>query len=82
VTKPHDVLAHAAGELIESGMSSIDALRSLTTEAARACLVEERKGRLAPGYGADMLAVRGDPVDDVSALLDVAAVWRTGQRVR
>ena len=80
--KPHDVLPHASGDLIESGMSPITALRSLTSEAARACSVEDRKGRLAPGYDADVVAVRGDPLVDVAALHNVAGVWRTGRRVR
>lgn len=80
--KPHDVLPYAFGDLVDSGMSSIEALRSLTSEAARACAVEDRKGRLAPGYDADVLAVRGNPVDDAAALLDVAGVWRTGIPVR
>lgn len=80
--KPHDVLPHAIDELVDAGMSSMAALRSLTSVAARACLIDDRKGRLASGYDADVIAVRGDPAHDVAALLDIAGVWRTGTRVR
>ena len=40
-----------------------------------------RKGRLAPVFDADILAVSGDPTTDVRALLDVRAVFRAGRRV-
>jgi imidazolonepropionase-like amidohydrolase len=49
--------------------------------AARACGVGSRKGRLAPGFDADILAVAGDLTTDVRALLDVRAVFRAGRRV-
>jgi len=80
--KPHDVLPRALEDLIESGMTNIEGLRALTSEAARACGVADRKGRLAPGYHADVIAVSGDPTTDASALQNVVAVWRQGTRVR
>jgi imidazolonepropionase-like amidohydrolase len=43
--------------------------------------VGARKGRLAPGYDADLLAVGGDPVRDLDALRDVRGVWRAGRAV-
>jgi hypothetical protein len=43
--------------------------------------VGSRKGRLAPGFDADILAVAGDLTTDVRALLDVRAVFRAGRRV-
>jgi imidazolonepropionase-like amidohydrolase len=79
--KPHDVLPYALSELMESGMSSIEALRCLTLGAARACGVADRKGRLAAGFDADVIAVSGDPLAHPDALASVSAVWRAGQRV-
>jgi imidazolonepropionase-like amidohydrolase len=79
--KPHDVLPYAFADLIESGMSPIEGLRTLTAGAARACGVAERKGRLAAGFEADVVAVAGDPLRDPAALRSVTGVWRAGQRV-
>jgi imidazolonepropionase-like amidohydrolase len=80
--KPHDVLPRAVIALVDRGISFDDALAAATTAAAAACRVGERKGRLEPGYDADLLVVRGDPRRDAAALLDVAAVYRAGVRVR
>ncbi|GII30120.1 amidohydrolase family protein [Planotetraspora mira] len=55
---------------------------SATSLPARLCRLEHRKGRLAPGMDADILAVAGDPLTDPAALLDVRAVFREGHRVR
>lgn len=80
--KPHDVLPYAMTEHLDAGMTPIEALRALTSVAARALSVEDRKGRLAVGYDADLVAVAGDPFVDPSALTSVVGVWRGGQRVR
>jgi imidazolonepropionase-like amidohydrolase len=79
--KPHDVLPHAITDLTEGGMTSIEALRALTSVAARALSVDGRKGRLARGFDADVIAVDGDPLADPSAVASIVAVWRAGHRV-
>jgi imidazolonepropionase-like amidohydrolase len=79
--KSHGVLPYAFGDLIESGMSPVQALRSLSAVAAEACGVADRKGRLARGFDADMIAVAGDPLVNPDALSEVSSVWRAGQRV-
>ncbi|CAA9383025.1 MAG: hypothetical protein AVDCRST_MAG66-437, partial [uncultured Pseudonocardia sp.] len=48
---------------------------------AQVCGVGDRKGRVAPGYDADLLAVAGDPVADLGALLTPVAVLRAGELV-
>jgi hypothetical protein len=40
-----------------------------TSLAARACGVADRKGRILRGYDADLLAVAGDPIADLHAVL-------------
>jgi imidazolonepropionase-like amidohydrolase len=79
--KPPDVLPHGVVLFASLGFSTVDALAAATSVAARACGVGSRKGRLAPGFDADILAVAGDPTTDVRALLDVRAVFRAGRRV-
>lgn len=80
--KPHDVLPHAFKDLVTAGMSHLEGLRALTAVAATACRVADRKGRLARGFDADLLAVAGDPTADTAALLRPVAVWRAGRRAR
>jgi imidazolonepropionase-like amidohydrolase len=79
-TRPIDGLAEGIAFLSRSGMSPAEALRAATSVAAEACGVGRRKGRLAAGWDADVLVVRGDPLREVAALRDVAAVLRAGRR--
>jgi imidazolonepropionase-like amidohydrolase len=71
--KPHDVLPYAPGLARGVGFSGAEALRAVTSVAADACGVGDRKGRIAPGYDADLLAVADDPLTDPSA---AARLWR------
>jgi imidazolonepropionase-like amidohydrolase len=81
--KPHDVLPWAAEMFVNTnGATPLQALRAMTSIAARACRVDDRKGRVAPGYDADLLAVPGNPLEDILALARPAAVYRLGVRVR
>ncbi|WP_329034279.1 amidohydrolase family protein [Streptomyces sp. NBC_00178] len=80
--KPHDVLPHGVAALTHLGVTPLEALKSVTSLAARLCRVEGRKGRLAAGADADLLVVRGNPAADTAALLDVEAVFRAGVQVR
>jgi imidazolonepropionase-like amidohydrolase len=80
--KPHDVLPYGIVQLGGVGMTNREALRAGTSLAADACAVGDRKGRLRAGYDADLLAVAGNPLTTLSALHDVAAVFRAGHRVR
>ncbi len=64
------------------GLTNAEALEAVTSIAAEACGLRDRKGRVAPGLDADLLAVEGDPLRDIGSLLHVAAVFRRGIRVR
>ena len=81
LAKPHDVLPHAMAEFVDSGMAPLDALRALTSVAARVLALDARKGRLAKGFDADVLVVAGDPLADPAALASPVAVWHAGRRV-
>jgi len=63
-------------------MTNPEVLRAATSLAADACGLTSRKGRLIPGADADLLAVSGDPLADIHAIHDVAAVMRAGRWVR
>jgi len=79
--KPHGVLPRGLMQLVQLGMSPAEALTSGTSTAAQVCGLGDRKGRVAAGYDADLLAVDGDPLADPSALHRVHAVWARGRAV-
>lgn len=81
--KPPDVLRYAVAEL--TGLLSLSpaaALRRVTADAADAIGLGRRKGRLAPGYDADVLAVDGDVLADLGVLHHIRAVFARGTPVR
>lgn len=76
--KAHGTLPFAVVELADAGVPVTDALATATSEAATACGLE-RTGRLSAGYDADLLVVRGDLSQDVTALHRPESVRRAGQ---
>jgi imidazolonepropionase-like amidohydrolase len=81
-SKPHDVLPLCVAQSAEIGMSPQTALAAVTSTAARACRVEGRKGQISVGADADFLAVQGNPLEDLTRLRNVRAVFRAGVQVR
>ncbi|MBL37005.1 MAG: amidohydrolase [Xanthomonadales bacterium] len=75
---PHGDNADEFVFMVETGMSPAEAIRSATLNAAELLGVSDRAGRLAPGHWADVIAVEGNPLADVSTLGDVAFVMKAG----
>lgn len=65
--------------MVEYGMSPTEALRAATATAARVLGHEKDLGRIEPGYVADLIAVRGDPLKDVSVLRKPVVVLKEGR---
>lgn len=63
----HGMLACDVAKLVEFGASPAAALSAATVGGAEACGLADR-GRLAPGLRADLIAVRGDVLADISRL--------------
>ena len=63
-------------------MRPVDALRSATVVAAELFGVEGVDGTIAVGNKADVIAVAGNPVDDIALLQEVAYVIKSGQVVK
>lgn len=61
------------------GMTPREALASATTGAAKLMGLENEVGRIAVGYSADLIAVDGDPLQDVTILEDVQWVMVRGR---
>src|SRR3954462_15835873 len=64
--------------MVNYGMSADAALKSATSIAARVLHMENRIGRVKEGLLADVIAVDGDPVHDISALKRVRFVMKGG----
>jgi imidazolonepropionase-like amidohydrolase len=78
------VSAHGdnAGEfalLVRAGMTPLQAIQTATINAADHLQLSNEIGTLAPGKAADLIAVKGDPLRDVSELQRVTFVMRAGQ---
>lgn len=61
------------------GMTDRQALASATTGAAKVLGMQNEIGRIAPGYSADIVAVAGDPTQDVTVLEKVEWVMARGK---
>ena len=66
----------------EGGDKPMDVLISGTSMAAEALGLGKTTGTVAPGYEADLVAVKGNPLDDITAVRNVVFVMRAGQVYR
>ena len=78
---PHGLNAREFAVYVECGMSPIDAIRTATLNAAD-LLGKTDRGEIAPGKLADLIAVPGNPLQDVTTLEHVSFVMHGGVRVR
>jgi imidazolonepropionase-like amidohydrolase len=79
--KPHGVLPTSVEFMVRGGVDPVAALASATSVGAQVCGLGDRKGRLRPGYDADLLVVDGDPTVDITALSRLVAVYVGGRGV-
>ena len=62
----------------DGGQDPMDAIVSATSLAAESLGLADAIGRIQPGYQADLVAVAGDPLDDIAAMRDVRFVMKGG----
>ncbi len=79
---PHGLNARQFGYMVRYGMTPLQAIRSATIEAATLMRKEADIGMIAPGRYADMIAVTGNPLNDVRLLERVEGVLKGGVVVR
>ena len=75
---PHGQNAKEFTALVARGMTPIDAIRAGTMNAAELLRVPDR-GRIAEGLLADLVAVRGNPLENIRTLEDVRFVMKSGK---
>jgi len=76
---PHGNNGRQFAYMVENGMSPLEAIRAATINAAELIGWSADVGRLEAGMYADIIAVRGNPLDDVRALEDVRFVMKGGE---
>lgn len=65
--------------MVEAGMPPMVAIQSATLQAARLLRVDDRLGTLEVGKIADIVAVPGDPIEDIRKMRDVRFVMKAGR---
>ncbi|HVS01467.1 MAG TPA: amidohydrolase family protein [Thermoanaerobaculia bacterium] len=78
---PHGDNAREFAVLVQQGMTPLAVIRSATVDAADLLGVDDR-GVIAPGKLADLVAVPGDPLQDVTVLERVDFVMKGGEVVK
>jgi imidazolonepropionase-like amidohydrolase len=76
---PHGTQADELVAMVDRGMTPMQALRAATVTSAELIEREHDLGRLAAGYLADIVAVPGDPSEDIKVTKDVRFVMKDGQ---
>lgn len=65
--------------MVQAGFTPLDAIRSATVWGAAHNKLSDKIGSLAPGKEADLIAVQGDPLQDVKVLERVSFVMKGGR---
>ena len=75
----HGTSAREFVRMVEYGMRPLDAIRSATLRGAELLRMESQIGTVEPGKYADVIAVEGNPLEDIGALGRVVFVMKAGQ---
>ncbi|WP_214318520.1 amidohydrolase family protein [Nonomuraea sediminis] len=62
-------------------MPPADALRALTLHGATVLGIQDRVGTIAPGMDSDLVAVAGNPLEDIESLRRVVSVMLSGRMI-
>ena len=79
---PHGLNAREFTYMVEAGMPPMEAIKSATINAATLLGKEDDLGSIETGKYADIVAVEGDPLEDISVLERISFVMKGGEVVR
>ena len=66
----------------EAGVTAPEILKCMTSSAAELLHVNQQRGRLAPGLAADIVAMPGNPLEDIESLRKINFVMKDGKIIR
>jgi imidazolonepropionase-like amidohydrolase len=75
---PHGTQAREFVLMVKFGMSPLAAIQAGTVNGARLLGWQDKIGALKPGFAADVVAVPGNPLDDITVLQKVSFVMKNG----
>jgi imidazolonepropionase-like amidohydrolase len=75
-------IAQEFPRMVDLGMTPMDAIKSATSRAAEMLEMQGDIGVIAPGAYADVVALRGDPMQDIKLLENIAFVMKDGKVFR
>jgi imidazolonepropionase-like amidohydrolase len=76
---PHGDNAKQFRYMVKYGMKPAEAIRAATLDAAELLGWQDRVGRIAPGYQADIVAVEGNPLQKIEVLEKIGFVMKEGR---
>ena len=79
---PHGYNAKQFAVMVRRGMAPMDAIKSATSVAAEHMDMAAEVGAIEVGRYGDLVAVRGEPLTDVTLLQDIDVVIKSGEVVR
>jgi imidazolonepropionase-like amidohydrolase len=79
---PHGQAGRQFAKMVQYGMTPMEAIQAATRNAAQALGREKDVGAISAGRYGDMIAVDGDPLEDVRALENVDVVIKGGKIVK
>jgi len=79
---PHGTQAREFELMVQYGMTPLEALRADLLNGAKLLRWSDSIGQLKPGFNADIIAVPGDPLTDISVLKHPVFVMKDGEIVR
>jgi imidazolonepropionase-like amidohydrolase len=79
---PHGLNAREFGMVVQLGLTPLQSIQAATINAADLLGWPEKTSAIEPGKWADLIAVDGDPLRDVTTLEDVKFVMKGGELVK
>jgi imidazolonepropionase-like amidohydrolase len=79
---PHGLNARQFEVMVERGMSAMDAIKAATSVAAKYMDLADDVGAIDVGRYGDLIAVRGNPLEDIERLQHVDVVIKSGTRIK
>ncbi|MGO2128947.1 MAG: Xaa-Pro dipeptidase [Pseudoalteromonas prydzensis] len=75
---PHGDNAKQFSRMVEFGMTPLQAIQAATINGAKLLKVENQLGQIKTGFAADIIAVKGNPLQDITLLENIAFVMKAG----